>query len=156
MRISLVHTLTPGDSERIHLQCRRPEFDPWIRNISWKREWLPSPVSLPGEFHQQEPGVLQSMGSQRVGQDWATNPFTYWKAYLDLCVFSVMWKSQRFFPFHQINFEVFFFFFFNDAEWFAFTIYFVWNSCDCLKGFLFMIFLNFALSNFVLGMAATY
>ena len=110
MRISLVHTLTPGDSERIHLQCRRPEFDPWIRNISWKREWLPSPVSLPGEFHRQEPGVLQSMGSQRVGQDWATNPFTFWKAYLDLCIFSVMWKSQRFYPFHQINFGCFFFF----------------------------------------------
>ena len=25
----------------------------------------------------QEPGRLQSMGSQRVGHDWATNPFTF-------------------------------------------------------------------------------
>ena len=33
------------------LQCRRPQFDPWVGKISWKREWLPTPVFLPGEFH---------------------------------------------------------------------------------------------------------
>ena len=41
---------------RIHLQCRnsrRPGFDPWIRKIPWRREWLPTPVFLPGEFHGQ-------------------------------------------------------------------------------------------------------
>ena len=32
---------------------------------------------LPGEFHGEEPGVLQSMGSQRVGHDWATNTCTF-------------------------------------------------------------------------------
>ena len=26
-------------------------FNPWVRNIPWKRERLPSQVSLPGEFH---------------------------------------------------------------------------------------------------------
>ena len=31
-----------------------------------------SPVFLPGEFHGQEPGGLQSMGLQRVGHDWET------------------------------------------------------------------------------------
>ena len=34
-----------------HMQCRRPGFDPWIRKILWRREWLPTPVFLPGEFH---------------------------------------------------------------------------------------------------------
>ena len=30
----------PGGSEgRIHLQCRRPGFDPWVGNIPWWREW---------------------------------------------------------------------------------------------------------------------
>ena len=36
---------------RIHLQCRRPEFDPWVGKIPWRREWLPIPVFLLGEFH---------------------------------------------------------------------------------------------------------
>ena len=40
---------------RIHLQCRRPRFDPWVRKISWRRrEWQPTPVFLTGEkFHGQ-------------------------------------------------------------------------------------------------------
>jgi len=25
----------------------------WIRKILWRREWLPTPVFLPGEFHGQ-------------------------------------------------------------------------------------------------------
>ena len=33
------------------LQCRRPGFDPWVRKIPWRREWLPILVLLPGEFH---------------------------------------------------------------------------------------------------------
>ena len=36
---------------RTCLQCRRPRFNPWVRKISWRREWLPTPVFLPGEFH---------------------------------------------------------------------------------------------------------
>ena len=38
---------------RICLQCRRPGFDPWVRKISWRREWLLTPVFLLGEFHGQ-------------------------------------------------------------------------------------------------------
>ena len=34
-------------------QCKRPRFDPWVRKISWRREWLPTPVFLPGKFHRQ-------------------------------------------------------------------------------------------------------
>jgi hypothetical protein len=34
-------------------QCRRPGFDLWVRKILWKREWLPTPVFLPGEFRGQ-------------------------------------------------------------------------------------------------------
>ena len=26
-------------------------FDPWVRKIPWRREWLPTPVFLPGEPH---------------------------------------------------------------------------------------------------------
>ena len=46
--------------------------------ISWGREWLPTPVFWPEEFHGQRSlvGYIQSIGSQRVGHDWATFPFT--------------------------------------------------------------------------------
>ena len=32
---------------RIHLQCKRLGFDPWVKKIPWRREWLPTPVFLP-------------------------------------------------------------------------------------------------------------
>ena len=35
-----------SDGERICLQCRRPRFDPWIRKILQRREWLPAPSIL--------------------------------------------------------------------------------------------------------------
>ena len=35
------------------MQCRQPRFNLWIRKIPWRREWLPTPGFLPGEFHGQ-------------------------------------------------------------------------------------------------------
>ena len=35
------------------LECRRPGFHPWVRKIPWRREWQPTPVFLPEEFHGQ-------------------------------------------------------------------------------------------------------
>ena len=32
-------------------QCRRHEFDPWVRKIPWRRKWQPTPVLLPGKSH---------------------------------------------------------------------------------------------------------
>ena len=40
-------------SYRICLQCRRLRFNPWVRKIPWRREWLPTLVFLPREFHVQ-------------------------------------------------------------------------------------------------------
>ena len=40
-RVSLIAQLV-----RIHLQCRRPQFDSWVRKIHWRRDRLPSPVFL--------------------------------------------------------------------------------------------------------------
>ena len=46
-------------------------FDPWVGKVPWRRERLHTPVFFPGEFHGQRSLVgLQSMGSQRLGQDW--------------------------------------------------------------------------------------
>ena len=38
---------------RICLECRRPEFSPWLGKIPWRREWLPTPVFLPEKSHEQ-------------------------------------------------------------------------------------------------------
>ena len=56
--------------KKIHLQCRRSRFHPWVGKIPWRREWLPTPVFLLGGFHgQRSLAGPQSMGSQRVRQD---------------------------------------------------------------------------------------
>ena len=48
-------------------------FNPWVGKIPWRRIWQPIPVFLPGEsLGTEEPGGLQSMGSQRVRHDWVT------------------------------------------------------------------------------------
>jgi len=52
-------------------------FDPWVGKIPWRKKWQPTPLFLPGEFHGQEPGRLQSMRSRRVGHALVTNTFTF-------------------------------------------------------------------------------
>ena len=48
-------------------QCRRCRFDPWIRNIPWRRKWHPTPVLLPGESHGQRSLVgCSPWGCKRV------------------------------------------------------------------------------------------
>ena len=39
-------------------------FDPWVRKIPLRKEWLPTPVFLPGEFHGQRSLVDYSGGSK--------------------------------------------------------------------------------------------
>ena len=66
-------------TSRICLQCRKPRgSDLWVRKIPWRRKWQPTPVSLPGKSHglrMEEPGGLQSIGSQRVGHKSVTNTY---------------------------------------------------------------------------------
>ena len=45
----------PGSSAGKESACMygRPEFNPWVGKVSWRRERLPTPVYWPGEFHGQ-------------------------------------------------------------------------------------------------------
>ena len=48
----------PGGARSKELACqsRRPKrqaFDPWAGKIPCRREWLPTPIFLPGESHGQ-------------------------------------------------------------------------------------------------------
>ena len=47
-RLSLV-----AQTIRICLQCRRLGFDPWVGMISWRKEWIPTLIFLPGKPHGQ-------------------------------------------------------------------------------------------------------
>ena len=48
----------PGDPSGKEPACgfqrhKRPGFDIWMGKIPWRKEWLPTPVFLPGECHGQ-------------------------------------------------------------------------------------------------------
>ena len=47
-----------------------------LRGFPWRRAWQPTPEFLPGESHGQSSLPGYTMGSQRVGHDWATNTHT--------------------------------------------------------------------------------
>ena len=58
----------------ICMQCGRLGFDPWVRKIPWGREWLCTPVFLPGESQGQRSLAGYCL---RVRHNWATNTFTF-------------------------------------------------------------------------------
>ena len=48
-------------------QCRRCErhgFSPWVGKIPWRRKWQPTPIVLPGKFHEQ-----RNLVGYRVGDN---------------------------------------------------------------------------------------
>ena len=59
-----------GSDGKVCLQCGRSWFDLWVGKKPWRRDWQPTPVFLPGNIPlTEEPGRLQSIGSQRVRHD---------------------------------------------------------------------------------------
>ena len=68
-------------------QCRkfRSKFDPWVGKIPWRREWLPTPVSLPGKIPwTEEPGVLQPEGVAKSQERLRTHTCTWLEAHAGL------------------------------------------------------------------------
>ena len=62
----------PGgsDGKIICLQCGRPGFDPWVGKIPLEKEMAAHSSIVAWKIPwTEEPGRLQSMGSQRVGHD---------------------------------------------------------------------------------------
>ena len=41
-------------------------FDPWVGKIPLRKEWLPTPIFLPGEFHGRRSLVDYSGGSKEL------------------------------------------------------------------------------------------
>ena len=61
-----------SDGKEPACQCRRHRFDPWVRNIPWRRKWEPTPIFLPGKSHGQRTLEDYSPWGRRVGHDLVT------------------------------------------------------------------------------------
>ena len=59
-----------SDCKKIHLQCRRPGFDPWVGKIPWRRDQLTTMVSLPREFHGQRGAWQATVHGVAKSQAW--------------------------------------------------------------------------------------
>ena len=46
-------------------QCRICGFHPWVKKISWRRKWQPTPVFLPGKSHVQRNSVSYTPWGQK-------------------------------------------------------------------------------------------
>ena len=77
----------PGgsDSKESACQGRKPAFDPWIRKIPWRREWLPTPVFLPGECYGQRSlvgyipwGCKESDTTEGITLSCCFSPPSFW------------------------------------------------------------------------------
>ena len=68
----------PGGSDSQDSACNREsQVQSLGQEDPLRKEWVPTPLFLPGESHgQQDPGGPQSLELQRAGRDWVTNTFT--------------------------------------------------------------------------------
>ena len=77
----------------ICLQSERPRFGHWISKIPWRREWLPTPIFLPGETHGQRnlegyrpQGRKESHTTERL--TLSLSVFTFLLLWVGLYIFS--------------------------------------------------------------------
>ena len=64
-------------------QCRRPQFNPWVKKIPWRREWKHTPGFLSGEFHGQRSfSGYNSWGHKKSDM---TKKLTFWEISLQFC-----------------------------------------------------------------------
>ena len=75
-------------------------FDPWVGKIPWRREWLPTPVLLPGEFHGQR--SLKGYSPQGCKELYMTERLTllHWTINLEifsthLALHKLLWITAR-------------------------------------------------------------
>ena len=79
-----------GSVLKFHLQyrtCRRLGFDPWVRKISWRRKWQPTPVFLPGKSH----GRRSLVGYSPWGHK--ESDIAEWLNWTKLNIFCIYWGA---------------------------------------------------------------
>ena len=83
---------------RVCVQCGRPGFDPWVGKIPQRREWVPTPVFLPGEFHGEKSLVSYHI-AHMVAKSWTRlrqlSTYTYaFNVHNHVQVYVVQWLSR--------------------------------------------------------------
>ena len=77
----------------IHTCIRRCGFDPWVKKIPWRRKWQSTPV-LPGRIPwTEEPGRLQSVGSQK--SQTRLSMYTLYDPQTHLNVCRIVWPTVQ-------------------------------------------------------------
>ena len=66
-----------SDARKSAHNSRRPGFNPWMRMIPWRREWLPTPVFLPGKSHGQRSLVGFSPWGRKESNTTERLPFHF-------------------------------------------------------------------------------
>ena len=84
------------------MRCDRSHrFGPWVGKIPWRRQWQPTSGFLPGKsLWTEEPGGLQSMGSQRVRHNlvikqWQQCTCTHWYAHTNIHIYTYIYIHIR-------------------------------------------------------------
>ena len=91
-----------------------PGFDPWVGKISWRREWIPTPVFLPGESHGQRSLVdCSSWGCKESDvTEWLTHTQPTRRTHVNLIpLYTTLWSLPECYlttPSYHINITSFF------------------------------------------------
>ena len=80
--------------QRMCLQWRRPRFNPLVRKIPWRREWLTTLVVLPGESHGQRSLAGYSHGVAK-SQTWLSNYCFHNNKLCDIVLDSCFFNTGR-------------------------------------------------------------
>ena len=75
--------------------CRRHGFDPWVREVPWRRKWQPTPVFLQGKSHGQR--SLAGYSPWVHKEYWVTEILGYWVTGYWVTEHSTMLSSFFFF-----------------------------------------------------------
>ena len=49
--------------------AKAEDLDPWVGKIPWSRKWQPTPVFMPGKFHEQRSLTGYSPWGHTVGRE---------------------------------------------------------------------------------------
>ena len=69
-------------------------FNLWVGTIPWRRQWQPTPVSLPGEFWQKSLAGYSPQGRKTVGHDLVTKQQQQFITEMELLILNLLKKKS--------------------------------------------------------------